>query len=142
MILAVAAQAYTSARPEVSAPRNATFQIKDTKLYVPVVTLSTQDDNKLLEQLKTGFKRTIKWDKYRSEMTNQAKTNYLYYLIDPIFIKLNRLFVFSLKNDNDRFSFSKYYTPNVEIKDFNALIEGKCFFQCASKKSKKKRKDY
>ena len=140
--MAVAAQAYTSARPEVSAPRNATFQIKDTKLYVPVVTLSTQDDNKLLEQLKTGFKRTIKWDKYRSEMTNQAKTNYLYYLIDPIFIKLNRLFVFSLKNDNDRFSFSKYYTPNVEIKDFNALIEGKCFFQCASKKSKKKRKDY
>ena len=75
-------------------------------------------------------------------MTNQAKTNYLYYLIDPIFIKLNRLFVFSLKNDNDRFSFSKYYTPNVEIKDFNALIEGKCFFQCASKESKKKRKDY
>ena len=75
-------------------------------------------------------------------MTNQAKTNYLYYLIDPIFIKLNRLFVFSLKNDNDRFSFSKYYTPNVEIKDFNALIEGKCFFQYASKKSKKKRKDY
>ena len=140
--MAVAAQAYTSARPEVSAPRNATFQIKDTKLYVPVVTLSTQDDNKLLEQLKTGFKRTIKWDKYRSEMTNQAKTNYLYYLIDPIFIKLNRLFVFSLKNDNDRFSFSKYYTPNVEVKDFNALIEGKCFFQCASKKSKKKRKDY
>ena len=140
--MAVAAQVYTSARPEVSAPRNATFQIKDTKLYVPVVTLSTQDDNKLLEQLKTGFKRTIKWDKYRSEMTNQAKTNYLYYLIDPIFIKLNRLFVFSLKNDNDRFSFSKYYTPNVEIKDFNALIEGKCFFQCASKKSKKKRKDY
>ena len=44
----------------------ATFKITDTKLYVPVVTLSTQDDNKLLEQLKTGFKRTIKWSKYRS----------------------------------------------------------------------------
>ena len=140
--IAVAAQGYTPTRPDVSAPTNATFQIKDTKLYVPVVTLSTQDDNKRLEQFKTGFKRTIKWNKYRSEMANQAKTNNLHYLIDPIFIKVNRLFVFSLKNENDRFSFPKYYTPNVEIKDFNILIEGKSFFQCTSKKSKKKRKDY
>ena len=48
-----------------------------TTLFVPNVTLSTQDDKKLLDQLKTGFKRTIKWNKYRSEMTNQAKTNNL-----------------------------------------------------------------
>ena len=52
---------------------NATFKITDTKLYVPVVTLSTENDKKLLEQLRTGFKRTIKWNKYRSEMTNQTK---------------------------------------------------------------------
>ena len=45
----------------VNNPTNATFKITDTKLYVPAVTLSTEDDNKLLEQLKTGFKRTIKW---------------------------------------------------------------------------------
>ena len=45
---------------------NATFKIKDTKLYFPTVTLSAEDDNKLLEQLKTRFKRTIKWNKYRS----------------------------------------------------------------------------
>ena len=55
----------------------ATFKITDTKLYVPVVTLSTENDNKLLEQLKTGFKRTIKWNKYRSEITNQTKNNSL-----------------------------------------------------------------
>ena len=57
--------------------QGATFKITDTKLYVPIVTLSTEDDNKLLEQLKTGFKRTIKWNKYRSEMTKQFKTNNL-----------------------------------------------------------------
>ena len=54
---------------EIDNPENATFQITDTKLYVPVVTLSKENDTKLLEQLKTGFKRTIKWNKYRSQMT-------------------------------------------------------------------------
>ena len=68
------------------------FKITDTKLYVSVVTLSTQDDNKLLEQLKTGFKRTIKWNKYRSGMSNQTKNN-LNYLTDSTFINVNRLFV-------------------------------------------------
>ena len=67
---------------------NAIFKITDTKLYAPVVTLSTED-SQLLEQLKTGFKRTIKWSKYRSEMTNKAKTNNLNYLIDPTFNKNN-----------------------------------------------------
>ena len=77
----------------VNNPTNAAFKITDTKLYVPVVTLSTEDDNKLLQQLKTGFKRTIKWNKHRSEMSNQAETNNLNYLIDPTFNKVNRLFV-------------------------------------------------
>ena len=54
---------------------NAVFKRIDCKLYVPVVTLSAEYDNKLLEQLKTGFKRTIKWNKYRSEMSNQTKNN-------------------------------------------------------------------
>ena len=48
---------------------NATFKTTDTKLHAPVVTLSTEDDNKPLEQLQTGFKRTINWNKYRSEMS-------------------------------------------------------------------------
>ena len=98
------------ADPTVAAidnPTKATFQITDTKLYVPVVTLSTENDKKLLEQLRTGFKRTIKWNKYRSKMTNQTKNNNLNYLIDPTFTKVNRLFVFSFENENDRASFSK-----------------------------------
>ena len=67
-------------------------------MYVAVVTLSTKDDNKLLEQLKAGFKRKLKWKKCRSEMTNQAKTNNFNYLIDSTFGKANRLFVLSFEN--------------------------------------------
>ena len=110
-------------------PESAAFKIKDCKLYVPVVTLSDEIDNKLLEQLKTGFKRTIKWNKYRSVMSNQTKNNNLIYLIDPIFTNVNRLFVLNFKNEDDRTSFSKYYVPKVEIKDFNVLIDGKSFFE-------------
>ena len=61
-------------------------------------------------------------------MTKQAKTNNLNYLIDATFNKFNRLFFLSFENEDDRTSFSKYYTPNVEIKDLNELIDGKCFF--------------
>ena len=67
---------------EIDNPKNATFQITDTKLYVPVVTLSKENDIKLSEQLKSGFKRTIKWNKYRSQMTIQPQNNNLNYLID------------------------------------------------------------
>ena len=108
---------------------SAVFKIKDCKLYVPVVTLSAENDNKLLEQLKTGFKRTIKWNKYRSEMSNQTKNNNLNYLTYPTFTNVNRLFVLTFENEDDRTSFSKYYVPKVEIKDFNALIDGKPFFE-------------
>ena len=70
-------------------------------MYIPVVTLSTENDNKLLKQLKLGFTRTIRWNTYRSEMTNQAKTNNLNHLIDPTFSKVNRLFVLSFENEDD-----------------------------------------
>ena len=61
-------------------------------------------------------------------MTNQTQNNNSHYLIDPTFKKANRLFVLSFENEDDRTSFSKYYVPNVQIKDFNVLIDGKCFF--------------
>ena len=73
------------------------FQITDTKLYVPVVTLSKENDIKLLEKLKSGFKRIIKWSKYRSQMTIQNNNNNLNYLIDPTFTNANRLFVLSFE---------------------------------------------
>ena len=52
-------------------PTGIEFQIKDTKLYVPFITLSKENDTKLLEKLKSGFKKTIKWNKYKSQMTIQ-----------------------------------------------------------------------
>ena len=81
----------------IVAPAGLEFQITDTKLYVPVVTLSKENDKKLLEQLKSGFKRTVKWNKYRSQMTVQSNNNNLNYLIDPTFTKVNRLFVLSFE---------------------------------------------
>ena len=84
---------------EFDSPENAIFKITGTKLFVPVVTLSKEDDIKLLEQLKSGYKRTIKWNKYRSQMTIQPQNNNLNYLIDPTFMNVNRLFVFSLSQE-------------------------------------------
>ena len=62
-------------------------------------------------------------------MSNQTKNNNLNYLIDPTFTNVNRLFILSFKNEDDRTSFSKYYVPKVEITDFNVLIDGKPFFE-------------
>ena len=84
--------------PAIVAPSGcSTFNITDTKLYVPVVTLSKENDIKLLEKLKSGFKKTIKWNKYRSQMTIQPQNNNLNYLIDPTFTNVNRLFVLSFE---------------------------------------------
>ena len=107
----------------INDPTNAIFKITDSKLYVPVNTLSTQNDNKILKQLRTGVKRTIKSNRYRPEMTNETKNNNLNYFNGPTFTKINRLFVLSFKNEEDRTSFSDCYVPNVEIKDSNVLID-------------------
>ena len=68
------------------------FTITDTKLYVPVVTLSIQDNEKLLQQLKSGFKRTIHWNKYQSDPKTYTQNQYLNHLVDPSFQGVNRLF--------------------------------------------------
>ena len=62
-------------------------------------------------------------------MNKQTKNNNSNYLIDPTFTKSNRLFVLSFENANDITSFSKYYVTNIQIKDFNVLIDGKSFFE-------------
>ena len=66
-------------------------------------------------------------------MANQTKTNHLNYLINTTFIKVNRLFVLPFENEEDRTSFSKYYVPKIEIKDFNVLLDGKSFFYVPKK---------
>ena len=110
---------------KIDNPNNAIFEITDTKLYVPVVTLSKENDIKFLEQLKSGFKRTIKWNKYRSQITVQPQNSNLDYLIDPAFTNVNRLFVLSFARTN-----AGDYVPNVEAKDFNVLTDRKIFLIC------------
>ena len=106
-----------------------TFEITDTKLYVPVVTLSTQENTKFLQQLKSGYKRVINWNKYLF----RRNTN-LNYLVEPSFPGINRLFVLAFEGDTQRTSHSGYYFPNVEIKDYNIMINGENFFDQPIKK--------
>ena len=84
--------------------------------------MSKENDIKLSEQLKTGFKRTIKWNKYRSRMSIQPQNNNLNYLIDPTFTNVNRLFVLHFPRNNNadsRYSFSNYYVPKVKVNGFD-----------------------
>ena len=104
------------------------FKITETKLYVPVVTLSTQDNAKLLQQLKSGFKRTINWNKYQSSIKTYAQSRYLNHLVDPSFQGVNRLFVLSFENKADRTSHSEHYLSKVETKNYNVTTDGKNVF--------------
>ena len=111
-----------------NAPAGATFSITDCKLYVPAVTLSKDDETKLLTNLKSGFKREIIWNNYRSQMTTEAINNNLNILIDSTFTNVNRLFVLAYQNADDRQSFSQFYLPRVMVKDFNVIIDKLAFF--------------
>ena len=91
----------------------ARFAITDTKLYVPVVTLSTQENTKFLQQLKSGFKRVINWNKYLSKPELLAQNPNLKHLVEPSFQRINRLFVLAFENDNHRRSDEGYYLPTV-----------------------------
>ena len=104
------------------------FKITDTNLYVPVVTLSTKDNGNLLEQLKSGFKRVIDWNQYLSKPALLAQNPNLNYLIEPSFQGVNRFFVLAFENDEQRKVHSVYYLPNVEIKNYNVMINGENSF--------------
>ena len=101
------------------------FAITGTNLYVPVVILSTKDNEKLLQQLKSGFKKTISWNKYESSIKTFAQNRYLNCLINPSLQGVSRLFVLYFEHENDRTSHSTYYLPKVEIKYYNAMIDGR-----------------
>ena len=113
-----------------------TFTITETNLYVLVVTLSTQDNEKLLPQLKSDFQRKISWNKYLAKSELLAQNANLDYLIEPSFQGVNRLFVLAFENDQQRTSNKGYYIPNVEIKDYNVMIDGKNIFDQPVKNDK------
>ena len=109
--------------------QDTTFAITDTKLYVLAVTLSTQDNVKLLKQLKSGFKRTINWDKYHSKTKPlNAPNPYLNFLIDPRFQGVNRLFALPFNANDSGIGHSRYYLPTAKVKNYNVLIDGKNLF--------------
>ena len=104
--------------------QNATFAITDTKLYVPVVTLSTQENTKFLQQLKSDFN----WNKYLSKPELLAQNPNLNHLVEPSFQGVNTLFVLAFEKDDDRTSDEQYYLPTVEIEDYNVMINCENFF--------------
>ena len=86
-----------------------TFSITDTKLYLPVATLLTQDNSKLLEKIKSGFKRTINLNKYQAKVSTEKQNQYLDFLIDPSFQGVNGPFLLSFENDTQRTSYRRYH---------------------------------
>ena len=116
--------------------RETTFKIKSTKLYVPIVTLSTKDNVNLAKQLNEGFKRSVNWNEYKSKIkTREADANNLKrFPLDASFQGVNKLFVLAFENANngdnkvERDSLRKYFLPRVDITNYNVLIDGRNYF--------------
>ena len=102
-----------------------------------MVTLSTQDNAKLLQQLKSGFKRVINWNKYLSQPELLAENPNLNHLVEPSFEGINRLFILPSEDDTQRTSAKAYYLPNVEIKDYNVMINSENIFDQPMKNIRK-----
>ena len=108
----------------------------ETKAYVPVVTLSIQDNAKLLPQLKSDFKRTLNWNKYMAKPELLRRNPNLNHLVEPSFQAVNRRFALAFEKDAQRKSSKIYYLPNVKIKDYNGMIDGETFFDRPMKNNK------
>ena len=108
--------------------------IRDTKLYVPVVTLSKKDNKDFIEQQNKGFQRSIYWNEYLIKEYNEnapANNTYKTFNVDPSFQGVNRLFVMefsTVANNATRDGHQRYYLPRVDIKDYNAIIDGRNFY--------------
>ena len=95
----------------------------DAKLYGPDVTLLTEDNVKLLQQLIPGSQRTIKWNKYQPKISTERQNQYLGFLMDPSFQGVNRLLILFFANENDTEVSTRYYFLKIEIKDYNVMID-------------------
>ena len=105
-----------------------TFTIDDTNLYVPVLILLIQNNEKLLEQVKSGIKRTINWNKHEVKITVEQQNRYLDFFFNPSFQGVDILFVLSFQNTGGRASSTRRYLLIVEIKDYKDVIDGRNFF--------------
>ena len=100
------------------------------------MTLSIQDNSKLLQQLKFGFKRVVNWNKYLSKPELLRRNPNLNHMVEPSFQGVNRHFVLAFENNTQRTSAKGYYLTNVEIKDYNIMINGENFFDQPVKDNK------
>ena len=110
---------------------NSTFKITDAKLYVPVVTLLTEDNAKLSKLLTEGFERSVHWNEYKVIPEQRYNTSdNIRKLIDPSWQGINRLFVFAYLNDLNSTvsSHGKYFLPRVKIENYNIEIDGGNFY--------------
>ena len=116
--------------------RETTFQRTSTKLYVPVVTLSTKDNVKLTKQLDEGFKRSVYWNEYKSKIETKTAddNNVTRFPLDASFQGVNRLLVLAFENTEngdkkvERESHREYFLPRVNITNYNVLIDGRNFY--------------
>ena len=115
---------------------NTTFQITNTKLYIPIVTLSSKDNAKLVKRLGEGFKRPVYWNEYqtKTEKRNSDKNNLSRFSLDASFQGVKSLFLLAFDNSNDdnkkveRDSHTKYSLPRTNITNYNVLIDDRNFY--------------
>ena len=112
---------------------NAVFIINDTKMYIPVVTLSKEDNKDFIEQQNKGFQRSIYWDEYKTKEINEnADSNVFKYInLDPSFQGVNRLFVIAynrVDGQPNRDDQRKYYLPRIDLNKYNVIIDGRNFY--------------
>ena len=116
--------------------REATFQIRSTRLYAPTVTLLTKDNVNLTKQLNEGFKRSVYWNEYKSKIETKTadNNNVTRFPLDASFQGVNRIFVLVFNNAiNDankveRNSHRKYFLPRINFTEYNVLIDGRNFY--------------
>ena len=116
---------------------DAVFIINDTKMYVPVVTLSKEDNKDFFKQQNKGFQRSIYWNEYKTTEKNETVNNdnpaasVRDIILDPSFQGVNRLFVMAYNSENGqptRNGQQKYYLPGIDIKEYNVVIDGRNFY--------------
>ena len=116
---------------------DAVFIINNTKMYVPVVTLSKEDNKDFIEQQSKGFQRSIYWNEYKTKEKNETvndnnpATIVRDISLDPSFQGVNRLFVMAYNSENGqpiRNGQRKYYLPRIDIKEYNVIIDGRNFY--------------
>ena len=110
---------------------NIVFTIKDTKLYAPVVTLSAKVNQKLSKLLSKGFEWSMYWNEHKTQSEEKNTTNNFRYFLELISLEVKRLFILIYTNQDDnvkRFNAKKYYLPKSIIKNYNAIINGRTFY--------------